>query len=87
MEVIKRGIDRYKTTGDLTEEFFTLLATFNKKSVEELKKMPHEEAIAFMKKRYNYLYDNFVSEQNKTKYGLKKFEEVGIPTKNWRQYR
>jgi len=44
--------------------------------------MPHDEAIEFMKKRYNYLFDNFVSEKNKSKYGFEKFKTV-----DWRAYK
>lgn len=85
MEAIKKGIDRYETTGGLTGELFTMLASLNKELSKELKGMPHEDAIAFMKKRYDYLFDNFVSEEKKTKYGFTKFEIEGTE-QDWRQY-
>jgi len=74
MEGIKKGIDKYKTTGGLGD-MFAILATLNPKLAKGVKEMPHEEAIRFMKTRYNDLHDSFLSKQKQKKYP--KFEAEG----------
>lgn len=77
MEAIKKGIDRYETTGGLTGEFLMAIRSYDPAFAQEIQEKPHDEAIDFMKKRYNYLFDNFVSKKNKSRYGLERFEEKG----------
>jgi len=87
MEAIKKGIDQYRTTGGLSSPIYAMLAASNPKFSEQMKGMSHDEAIEFMKKRYNYLYDNFVSEGKKTRYKLKRFEEERPEEENWRLFK
>jgi len=75
LEAIKKGIDRYKTTGGLSDTLLAVISSSDPTFAQDIKKMPHDEAIEFMEKRYNYLFDNFVSQKNKSKYGLERFEE------------
>jgi len=82
MEAIKRGIDRFQTTGGLSDILFTQIRSYDPEFADDMKKMPHDEAIEFMKKRYNYLFDNFVTQKNKNKYKLERFEEKKAPTSN-----
>jgi len=85
MEAIKKGIDRYETTGGLSDTLLAAISAADPTIAEDIKGKPHDEAIEFMKKRYNYLFDNFVSQKNKDKYGLERFEEKKAV--DWRNFK